>query len=82
MGGGESKIVNVNGTLIQAGIVDIKNECEYVKCSPNISQFCNYDKKRNNLILNKNIYIYLIFLLLFLMFIFIYIWFIIKHSKK
>lgn len=75
MGGGQSTIVNVedSGLNINAGRIDIKNECKYIKCSPNISQFSNYDNNDINYDINNYIIIYL----LFLIFIYIFIWFII-----
>ena len=76
MGGGQSTIVNVedSGLNINAGRIYIKNECKYIKCSPNISQFSNYNNINNNI---NDINNYIIIYLLFLIFIYIFIWFII-----
>jgi len=49
MGGGQS-IVNVDGELINAGEIDINDECKFIKCSPNIyiSKFTDYNYYLNN----------------------------------
>lgn len=76
MGGGGSKIINANGHLDMATIINNDEKCSYIKCSPNnISTFINYERKNNNFI-NNYIRIYLIFL----MFIYIFIWFIIMNK--
>jgi hypothetical protein len=73
MGGSQSTILNVDGDLLQTPPIDIPDKCSLIKCSPNISTFCNYDnekqKKNNSLLL----LIYIILLLLS-MFLLIFIW--------
>jgi len=86
MGSGESKIINANGHLDMATIINNDEKCSYIKCSPNnISTFVDYQRKSNNLInkyiitnyiINNYIRIYLIFLI----FIYIFIWFIIMNK--
>lgn len=81
MGGGQS-IVNVDGELINAGEIDINDECKFIKCSPNIyiSKFTDYNyylnnknnesknnnRNKNNNKNNENYYL-LVFLLFFLL---------------
>ena len=78
MGGGESKIVNVNGNLREAGIINNNDKCNYILCSPNIAYFTNY--KNNNIIINYNINNIIKIYLIFLMFIYIFIWIIIINK--
>jgi hypothetical protein len=45
MGGGESKIVNVEDVeeAINAGEITVQEACKYVKCPPNREKFNNED---------------------------------------
>ena len=77
MGGSQSTTLNVDGDLLQTPPIDIPDKCDYIKCSPNISTFCNYDnnydneKRKNNFNLKLLIYIILLLLSMFLL---IFIW--------
>lgn len=74
--GNKPTILNANAQLLEAGEIQIDNTCNYILCSPNISNFCDY-KNNKKIILNNN-FIRFYILLLFMMFIFI---FIIKYKK-
>jgi len=77
MGGSQSTILNVDGDLLQTPPIDIPDKCSLIKCSPNISTFCNYDNNYDNEKQKKNnsllLLIYIILLLLS-MFLLIFIW--------
>lgn len=88
MGNSVPTIRNANGLLVFAREIDNRNQCQYVKCSPNILEFTDYNYKYkynlnntnnsilNNLILNN----YIRYFIIFMMFIYIFIWFIIINK--
>lgn len=86
MGNSVPTIINANGELRFAGEIDNSNQCQYVKCSPNILEFTDYNynfkynsnnlNNSNNTILNN----YIRFCIIFMMFIYIFIWFIIINK--
>jgi hypothetical protein len=64
MGGGQSTIVNIDDVqdAIDAGKINVKDPCKYVKCPPNKEKF---DNEYNN---NIYLIVILIMLLIFLIF--------------
>ena len=67
MGNSPPTVINADAHLTQAGIVENRDKCEYVKCSPNISNFIDYNSQKNN----NN---FIRFCLIFLLFMYIFIW--------
>lgn len=65
MGGGGSTIVNVDDVqdAINAGVINVKDACKYVKCPPNREKFNNEDD-------NNNIFLLVILIMLLILFIF------------
>ena len=65
MGGGGSKIVNMEDVqdAINAGLINVKDACKYVKCAPNREKFDNEDD-------NNNIFLLVILITLLILFIF------------
>ena len=47
MGNSPPTVINADAHLTQAGIVENRDKCEYVKCSPNISNFIDYNSQKN-----------------------------------
>ena len=83
MGNSVPTIRNANGLLVFAREIDNRNQCQYIKCSPNILKFTDYNNKykyiykyKYNSLFNN----YIRFFIIFMMFIYIFIWFIIINK--
>jgi hypothetical protein len=70
MGGGESKIVNIEDVqdAIDAGVINVADACKYVKCPPNREKFNNeYDNTEYKLAILIMLLIFLLFIMSFIL---------------